>query len=113
MAELREIPKELIWETKFKVPMESDLKVKREVWVFMKRGIRFAKKASEDSVCDNAASLDEHHAVTTMECDEDPGVGGLTTAPVRMWMPARMPASQQASLCVMRKSLIWLTVKIS
>jgi hypothetical protein len=51
------------------------MKEKLDNSVFITRKIRFAMKSSEDSVCDDASS-DEHPAVATGECNDDPG-GGL------------------------------------
>ena len=86
--------------------MKEELEITNEDSVFIKRRIRFAKKAFEEMVKDDTASSDEHLAVTTRECNDNPG-GGVANHNTWMWMwrPARMPAS----LPVMRQSLTWLT----
>ena len=65
----------MVRETKSEVSMEEKLEIKNENSVFITRKIRFSMKSSEDSVCDDASS-DEHPAVTTGECNDDPR-GGL------------------------------------
>ena len=51
-------------------------------------------KSSEDSVCDTASS-DEHPAVTTGDCNDDPG-GGLANHNIGEDMEASQDDSQQA-----------------
>ena len=77
--------------------MEAELKVKREVSVFMKRRIGFAKKASEETVHDDTASLDEHPAVTSGESNDDPGGGATnhnTSEDMEASQDANLPAGQ-------------------
>ena len=73
-ADLREVPKTMVWETKPEVPMEEKLETKNKDSVFITRQIRFSMKSSEDSVCDDASS-DKHPAAITGECNDDPGAG--------------------------------------
>ena len=69
-AELLNVHKDLIWETKPKDPMDAGLKTKHEASIFITRRISFPKKGSEKT------APDKQTAVTTGECNDDPG-GGL------------------------------------
>jgi hypothetical protein len=54
-AELMEVPKTLVWETKTEVPVKEELENKDESSVFVKRKIKFEEK-TEESVNDDTAS---------------------------------------------------------
>ena len=79
----------------------------------MKSRIGFAKKASEETVHDDTASLDEHPAVTSGESNYNPGGGATnhnTCEDVEASQDTNLPAG---NLPVRRTSLTWLTVMIS
>jgi hypothetical protein len=89
-----EVPKTSVWEIQNQVPMTEKLEIKKENSVSITRKIRFALKSSEDSVCDDVSS-DEHPAVTTGECNDDPG-GSLANHIICEEVEASHDASQPA-----------------
>ena len=58
-AELMEVPKTLVWETKTEVPVKEELENKDENSVFVKRKIKFEEK-TEESVNDDTASSNDN-----------------------------------------------------
>jgi hypothetical protein len=88
-AELLNVPKDLMWETKPKDPMDTGLKTKHEPSIFITRRISFPKKGSEKT------APDKQPAVITRECNDDPG-GGLANHNIYEDVDTSHPASQTA-----------------
>ena len=70
-AELMEVPKTLVWETKTEVPLKEELENKNENSVFVKRKIKFEEK-TEESVSDDTASSNDDHGGAKVICDTVP-----------------------------------------
>jgi hypothetical protein len=86
-AELMEVPKTLVWETKTKVPVKEELENKDENSVFVKRKIKFEEK-TEESVNDDTASS-----------NDDPNDGQACVPPASPAPSPQCPEPGSAWLC--------------